>query len=108
MIPICTVASPSLSIAVYGSLRNPMTNSALLSISFHRVIPSINNYVPSLSTILALALAGSSIMLLGKSEPAVRRAKKVSVLSENPSSFIGTGTLIVLMPEILNESVVLL
>ncbi len=47
-------------------------------------------------------------MLLGKSEPAVRRAKKVSVLSENPSSFIGTGTLIVLTPEITNDSVVLL
>ncbi len=67
-------------------------------------------YVPSLisSIILALALAGSSVTLLGKSKPAVRKARKFSVPSINPSSFIGTGTLMVFMPEITNESVVLL
>ncbi len=68
-------------------------------------------YVPSLisSLILALALNGSSVTLLGKPKPAVsRRAKKFSVPSKNPSSFRETGTLIVLTPEILNESVVLL
>ncbi len=62
-------------------------------------------YLPSLSVILALALTGPSITLLGKPSPVDKRAEKSSILSEITSLIIVTGTLNICVPETMNDDV---